>query len=141
VSKIKLAETDNEIERCFPVMAHLRPHLLQAEFVGRVRSQQAQGYRLTFLEDDGAVVAAAGFRVMEILATGRTLYVDDLVTEETKRSRGYGKAMLGWLQEFARQAGCETFSLDSGTHRQEAHAFYFRERLRVTSFHFARKLR
>jgi GNAT superfamily N-acetyltransferase len=122
-------------------MAHLRPHLLQAEFVGRVRSQQAQGYRLTFLEDDGAVVAAAGFRVMEILATGRTLYVDDLVTEETKRSRGYGKAMLGWLQEFARQAGCETFSLDSGTHRQEAHAFYFRERLRVTSFHFARKLR
>jgi GNAT superfamily N-acetyltransferase len=141
VSKIKLAETDNEIERCFPVMAHLRPHLLLAEFVGRVRSQQAQGYRLTFLEDDGAVVAAAGFRVMEILATGRTLYVDDLVTEETKRSRGYGKAMLGWLQEFARQAGCETFSLDSGTHRQEAHAFYFRERLRVTSFHFARKLR
>lgn len=141
MSKIKLAETDNEIERCFPVMAHLRPHLLQAEFVGRVRSQQAQGYRLTFLEDDGAVVAAAGFRVMEILATGRTLYVDDLVTEETKRSRGYGKAMLGWLQEFARQAGCETFSLDSGTHRQEAHAFYFRERLRVTSFHFARKLR
>jgi len=141
MTRVKLAETDSEILRCFPVMAYLRPHLVEAEFAGRVRAQEAQGYRLAFLEDEGAVVAVAGFRVTEILATGRTLYVDDLVTDETKRSRGYGKAMLDWLQEFARQSGCETFSLDSGTHRQEAHAFYFRERMRVTSFHFAKKLR
>jgi GNAT superfamily N-acetyltransferase len=85
-------------------------------------------------------VAVAGFRIMEMLATGRTLYVDDLVTDESRRSRGHGKAMLDWLQQYAREAGCRTFSLDSGTLRQEAHAFYFRERLRVTSFHFARKL-
>jgi GNAT superfamily N-acetyltransferase len=77
---------------------------------------------------------------MEMLATGRTMYVDDLVTDETRRSRGYGKALLDWLQARAREAGCATFSLDSGTHRQEAHAFYFRERMRVTSFHFAKKL-
>ena len=44
--------------------------------------------------------------------------------------------MLHWLMELARSEGCVSFSLDSGTHRQEAHAFYFRERLRVTSFHF-----
>ena len=44
--------------------------------------------------------------------------------------------MPDWLQEYARTAGCETFSLDSGTHRQDAHAFYFRERMRVTSLHF-----
>jgi GNAT superfamily N-acetyltransferase len=140
VSEIKLAQTEIEIARCFPVMAHLRPHLLETEFVRRVRAQQAEGYRLAFLEDEGAIVAVAGFRVMEMLVTGRTLYVDDLVTDETKRSRGFGKAMLDWLQGFAHNAECETFSLDSGTHRHEAHAFYFRERMRVTSFHFAKKL-
>jgi len=144
-SKVRLAESDEEIARCFAVMAYLRPSLVEAEFVSRVRAQQAQGYRLAYLEgreeERGAVVAVAGFRVMEMLATGRTLYVDDLVTDATRRSRGYGKAMLGWLQEYARQAGCETFSLDSGTHRQEAHAFYFRERMRVTSFHFAKPLK
>ena len=86
------------------------------------------------------MAAVAGFRVMEILATGRTLYVDDLVTDPALRSRGHGKAMLHWLEAYARSAGCETFSLDSGTHRQEAHAFYFRERMSVTSFHFAIKL-
>jgi GNAT superfamily N-acetyltransferase len=138
--KVRLAETASEIERCFPVMAHLRPHLVAGEFATRVEAQQAQGYRLAYLEDEGAVVAVAGFRVMEVLATGRTLYVDDLVTDETRRSRGHGKTMLDWLQAYARDAGCATFSLDSGTHRQEAHAFYFRERMRVTSFHFAKKL-
>lgn len=75
------------------------------------------------LEHEGAIVAVAGFRVMEMLSTGRTLYVDDLVTDPAHHSRGHGKAMLDWLQKFARQAGCETFSLDSGTFRHDAHAF------------------
>ena len=140
MNAVKLAETDDEIARCFGVIAHLRPHLVEDDFVGLVRAMQAEGYRLAYLEDDGAVVALGGFRVMEMLATGRTLYVDDLVTDEARRSRGYGKALLDWLQRYAREAGCATFSLDSGTHRQEAHAFYFRERMRVTSFHFAKKL-
>ena len=140
MNAVKLAETDDEIARCFGVMAYLRPHLVQNDFVGLVRAMQAGGYRLAYLEDEGAVVALGGFRVMEMLATGRTLYVDDLVTDEARRSRGYGKALLEWLQAYARKAGCATFSLDSGTHRQEAHAFYFRERMRVTSFHFAKKV-
>ena len=121
-------------------MAQLRPHVKADEFVGRVEAQLAQGYRLAYAEDAGEVVAVAGFRVMEMLATGRTLYVDDLVTDATRRSRGHGKALLDWLQEYARDAGCATFSLDSGTQRQEAHAFYFREGMRVTSFHFAKML-
>jgi len=122
-------------------MSLLRPQLGEQEFVSRVQVQQAQGFQLVAAEDGGQVVAVAGFRILEVLATGRTLYVDDLVTDDTRRSRGYGKVMLDWLQDYAREQGCETFSLDSGTHRQEAHAFYFRERMRVTSFHFAKKLR
>ena len=139
--EIHLARTPEEIQGCFGVMSFLRPHVSEAEFVPRVQAQQAQGYELAYAQDSGEVVAAAGFRVTEILATGRTLYVDDLVTDEARRSQGYGKAMLDWLQARARERGCHTFSLDSGTQRQEAHAFYFRERMRITSFHFAKKLK
>ena len=136
----RLAETDAETARCFAVMRHLRPHLVEDEFCSRIGAQREQGFRLAYVEDEGRVVAVAGFRVMEMLVSGRTLYVDDLVTDPEVRSRGYGKAMLDWLKTYAREAGCEMFSLDSGTHRQEAHAFYFRERMRITSFHFAEKL-
>ena len=56
------------------------------------------------------------------------------------RSRGYGKAMLDWLKAQARQLGCERLQLDSGTQRQDAHAFYLREGLRIECFHFGIKL-
>ncbi len=133
---IALAATDDEILRCFPVLHELRPHLLQADFVTRIRAQQTEGYHLAALEHEGTITTVAGFRTQLMLATGKTLYVDDLVTHAAARSLGHGKAMLQWLIEHARRTGCNSFSLDSGTHRHDAHAFYLRERLRISSFHF-----
>jgi GNAT superfamily N-acetyltransferase len=133
---IQIATTPAEINRCFPVMSQLRPKLIFEEFVDRIRAQQVEGYQLASLEHGGAIVAVAGFRVQKMLSSGKTLYVDDLVTDSGVRSRGHGEAMLQWLIALAKEAGCESFSLDSGTHRLEAHAFYLRNRLRITSFHF-----
>jgi GNAT superfamily N-acetyltransferase len=133
---IQIATTPAEIDRCFPVMSQLRPNLIAAEFVGRVQAQQAEGYQLALLEHEGAVVSVAGFRIQNMLSSGKTFYVDDLVTDAAARSKGHGEAMIQWLIALAREADCNSFSLDSGTHRQEAHAFYLRHRLRITSFHF-----
>ena len=133
---IQIATTPAEIDRCFPVMSQLRPKLIAAEFVGRIQAQQTEGYQLAFLEYEGSVVSVAGFRVQNMLSSGKTLYVDDLVTDSAARSQGHGEAMLRWLIDLAKEANCNSFSLDSGTHRQEAHAFYLRNRLRITSFHF-----
>jgi GNAT superfamily N-acetyltransferase len=137
---IKIATTPAEIDRCFAVMSQLRPLLVAGEFVARVQAQQAEGYQLASLEHEGAVVSVAGFRFQNLLVSGKTLYVDDLVTDAAARSQGHGEAMLQWLITLAREAGCEMFSLDSGTQRQEAHAFYLRQRMRITSFHFALRL-
>ena len=103
----------------------------------RIQTQQAEGYQLAFLEHEGAIVSVAGFRIQNMLSSGKTFYVDDLVTDAAARSQGHGEAMLQWLIALAREAGCDTFSLDSGTQRQDAHAFYLRQRLRITSFHFS----
>jgi GNAT superfamily N-acetyltransferase len=136
MSAIHLAETKEQINRCFPVMHQLRPMLNAETFADRIEQQQREGYRLAYLEHEGAVASVAGFRVMSVLWSGRTLYVDDLITDEAMRSHGFGAQMIAWLAALARSEGCETFSLDSGTHRHEAHAFYFRQGLRVTDFHF-----
>jgi GNAT superfamily N-acetyltransferase len=139
---VQLAITPKSIARCFAAMHELRTELTSAEeFVVRVQQQQAEGFQLAFLEREGEVVTVAGFRVQHMLATGLTMYVDDLVTGDAFRSQGNGKIMLDWLIARARTQGCQTFSLDSGTHRREAHAFYFRERMRVSSFHFMLSLK
>jgi len=133
---IRIATTAAEIDRCFPVMHQLRPALFEIDFIRQVQLQQAEGYQLACVEFEQAIVAVAGFRLQSYLHSGRTLYVDDLVTDGALRSQGHGEALLKWLIELAREAGCTTFSLDSGSHRKEAHAFYFRNGLRISSFHF-----
>lgn len=139
--RIAFAETDTEIERCFAVMAELRPHLASADFVGRVRRQEAGGFRLAFLEAGGEVQAVAGIRLTENLAWGKFLYVDDLVTRAAERSRGHGDALFDWLVAYARAQGCDQFHLDSGVQRFEAHRFYLRKRMAISAHHFALPLR
>lgn len=134
---IRTAMTDDDVRRCFPVMAQLRPHLNADGFVPRVRSMQQEGFELAFLEEDGEVRAVAGFRCHDLLFSGRTLYVDDLVTDGRQRSRGHGAALLGWLEEEARARGCATLTLDSGVQRTEAHRFYFRQRMSIVGYHFS----
>lgn len=135
------AESDTDILRCFPVMAQLRPHLVEAEFVTRVRRMHPEGFHLARLEEDDAVRAVAGYRFHEKLFSGRTLYVDDLVSDTTRRSKGHGARLLAWLTSEARSHECDLLELDSGVQRFDAHRFYFRERMKISSYHFTLPLR
>lgn len=137
---IKLATTDNEIQVCYPVMAQLRPHLLANRFVTTVRQMQKEGYLLAMLQVEEQVAAVAGFRVATNLHLGRYLYVDDLVTDGTMRSQGYGEEMLAWLEAYARVQGCAYLHLDSGTQRAQAHKFYFAQGMTISSYHFLKPL-
>jgi GNAT superfamily N-acetyltransferase len=137
----RLATTDAEIDATFEVMQQLRPHLQRTEFVARVRRQAERGYRLAFVEDSGRVVAVAGFRLVQMLAWGEALYVDDLVTDAACRSSGQGQRLFDWLVAFAREHGCDELHLDSGVQRFDAHRFYLRNRMKIASHHFSLRLR
>lgn len=136
----RIATSDADIQKCFAVVAELRPHLEGASFIELVRLMQGEGYQLAFIEVDGKVVAAAGFRIRTSLFMGKNLYVDDLITRDGSRSGGYGKAMIDWLRTRAQETGCAYLHLDSGTQRHRAHRFYLREGLDIASFHFSQKL-
>jgi GNAT superfamily N-acetyltransferase len=135
------AETRDEIARCFPVMQQLRPHFEEeAAFIAQVEQQRRAGYRIAFVEDEGAVRAVAGYRFLESLHAGRFCYVDDLVTDKSARSLGYGSALFDWLVTAARAAGCGRFELDSGVQRFAAHRFYLTKRMIISSHHFSLEL-
>jgi GNAT superfamily N-acetyltransferase len=142
---IRLAESDADIERCLPVMAELRTDLHAqyeaAAFIAQVRQQQTESYRLVLLEVEGRIRAVAGYRIMHKLHTRKTLYVDDLVTCAADRSKGYGEALLEWLTLAARRHDCTTLELDSGVQRFDAHRFYLRNRMIISSHHFLLKLK
>ena len=140
MTSFRVAESDQEIARCFRVMQQLRTHLVEHEFVPRVRRQQLGGYRLAYAEDGADICAVAGFRLIDNLVSGRVLYVDDLVTDVAQRSRGYGKALLDGLIQQARDEECQALELDSGVQRFDAHRFYLTNRMSISSYHFTLKL-
>ena len=90
--------------------------------------------------EGGEVRGVTVFRILEKTHSGRDLYCDDLVTDEKRRSAGVGRALMKHMQDICRERSCDTFSLDSGTGRQQAHKFYFREGMTITSFHFDKKI-
>lgn len=138
---VELATTDADIADCFDVIAQLRPHLKsQDAFVSQVRRQQSEGFQLAFIRVEGRVAAVAGFRIYETLYAGQHLYVDDLVTDANHRSTGLGHALMEWLIALARQHQCNALTLDSGVQRFDAHRFYLRERMHISSHHFAIRL-
>jgi GNAT superfamily N-acetyltransferase len=131
------AVTDAQILACFEVMCELRPGLARDSFVATVRRMEPGGFRLAFVAVDGTVQAVAGYRIIEMLRTGRMLEIDDLVTASSARSSGFGERLFHWLVDEARGAGCSVVELDSGVQRADAHRFYFRQRMHVLGFHFS----
>lgn len=133
--------SDAEIASTFTTMRELRPHLREEEYLPTIsRMRDTDGYRLAASIEGKERPCVAGFRCGENLVHGKYLYVDDLITLPSARSRGHGKAMLDWLAGMGRKDGCKVLVLDSGVQRFGAHRFYLRERFDIVCHHFLRPL-
>ena len=137
---IKLLVEKQDIQSSFLVMQQLRPHLQKEKYTDTIINLQDAGYQLAALFQDDEIKALAGFRIAQNLFMGRHLYVDDLISEQTQRSLGFGELLIKWLRAFAIKENCNYLHLDSGTHRHEAHKFYFKQGFNIASYHFSEKL-
>lgn len=139
---IKSLITPDEIARSFDTLLELRPHLLNKNaFVEQVIAQQNEGYQLIGIEANYEIVACAGFRFMTKLSCGKTLYIDDLVTKESCRGKGYAKQLLDHIKQIALAHHYDQIHLDSGYTRHAAHKVYLKYGFELNAHHFALKLR
>jgi GNAT superfamily N-acetyltransferase len=141
---VDLVELDPDDPRfvndALPVLCELRPDLSAAAATAIYDEGYPQGLRFSAVYVDGACRAVAGWRLVANTSATRKLYVDDLVTTETWRSRGIGAFLLAALTEKAAGAGCTVIDLDSGRQRTAAHRFYQDRGMTQTAFHFTRRL-
>ena len=120
------------------VHLQLRPHLA-GNYVPRMREVIAAGAEMAVALDGGEVLGVAVYRMVERTFSGREMYCDDLVTDEARRSTGVGHALMAHMRALCAKRGADAFTLDSGVQRDQAHKFYFREGMTITSFHFSRE--
>lgn len=137
VYEIKEASTDEEILGCFNLLKLLRPHLKKEEFVQRIREQQGQGYTLIYIADGEELRSVAGYRITNFLASGKTMYVDDLITSPEARGIGFGTHLIKWLMGEAKKKDCEGIHLDTKIERQEAHRLYLNLGFNIDCLHLS----
>ncbi|NMD71346.1 GNAT family N-acetyltransferase [Bacillus sp. DNRA2] len=122
---IKELQTVDEMVSAFPVMNQLRTHLDEKEYLDLVlEAREKDSYRLFGLEDEGKIVAVTGFKPMITLYYGKFVWVCDLVTDASKRSKGYGDTLLNFVHDWAKENGYTSVALSSGLKRIDAHRFY-----------------
>lgn len=142
MKQIKPITQTEEISRCFDAFLELRPHLRdQNAFVEHVIEQQKQGYHIFAISEETEVVACIGLRIMSMFAWGKILYIDDLITKEKCRGKGYGKALLEYAAKVAKDRGCDQIHLDTGYTRHAAHKLYLNQGFEFHCHHLALKVK
>jgi GNAT superfamily N-acetyltransferase len=81
-------------------------------------------YKMVGIFDKDTLITYAGVAIGTNLYHKRHLFIYELVTDERYRSKGYGKMILEYLEDYARIGMCENIVLSSGLQREAAHKFY-----------------
>lgn len=139
--QVQLAQTDEQIKKCWFAIQALRPHLQEEELVPTVRSMMGEGFMLAFIEEDGIAVSIIGFRYLHFLFNGKHFYIDDLSTLPEHRSKGHASQLLDFVKEMAIERGYNMVTLDSGHHRYTAHRLYLNKGYTIIGHHFTLDLK
>jgi GNAT superfamily N-acetyltransferase len=138
---IETIATPTQIAACFRALKELRPHLTSPEaLVAQVERQMQAGYQLAGIRGADDYVSAVGYRLLEFLAWGKVLYVDDLITLPEARGSGYGGQLLDYVKEQAIRQQCDAVHLDTGYARHAAHKLYLSKGYELNCHHLALKL-
>lgn len=122
---IKECTTKNQLRETYPLMKQLRTHLSEEDYISLVESAMKENhYRVFGVWNDNNLMGVAGFMPMTTLYYGRFIWICDLVTDQSARSKGYGSQLLRYIETYAKENGYEKVALSSGLQRHDAHRFY-----------------
>jgi len=114
----------SELAQAYPVISQLRTHLSLTEYLALASEMKANAYQVLCLFEESQIVAYAGFARGANLYYGRHVWVYDLVTDQAKRGKGYGKLLLSCVEGLAKDNDLECIALSSRFVMKDAHQFY-----------------
>jgi GNAT superfamily N-acetyltransferase len=99
-----------------------------------------KGYKQMAMLEDNKCVALSGFWMSTKLFCGPYVELDNFVVAASHRSKGIGSLLCNFIEERAKQSGCNIAVLDAYVYNERAHQFYFRQGYIIRGFHFLKKL-
>jgi len=125
--------------RAEPIHRHLRPQIPE-NYLVRMKEVFATGAEMAVAMEGDELCGVVTFRVTTNTMTGKKITNEDLVADPNTRSKGVGKALMDFVKQEGLARGCVSIELESGTAREQAHKFYFREGFTIKTFGFKQPL-
>ncbi len=137
---MQIRELDlKELHTAWEVVSQLRTKIEYDEFENLIYDMR-ENYTMVGIFERGKLITYAGVSINTNLYHKRHLFIHELVTDETQRSKGYAKMMLEYLSDYARVGACENIVLSSGLQREDAHRFYENNDFEKVSYVFLKRL-
>ncbi|MEH7884339.1 GNAT family N-acetyltransferase [Bacillus sp. JJ1609] len=121
---IKELINNEQLLEAYPVMKQLRTDLTEETYFELLNQMKKEGYQLFALYDEEKIVSLAGLSWRTNFYNKKHIYIHDLVTDASARSRGYGESLLRYIHNWGKGNGAEFVALESGIQRKDAHRFY-----------------
>jgi GNAT superfamily N-acetyltransferase len=137
--QIKSASAE-DIDKLIPALLQLRPHRSPSELRSMLLALFKEEFKIIYIGDDRLAWSLLGFRIFNCLWSGKTLYIDDLVTLSAHSKKGYAGSLFQWIKQHAKENHCDHIALNSGFNRRDAYRFYLNQGLFVESLHFGRRM-
>ena len=130
-----------DIALLLPALLELRTNRTADELMNLLEIQFKTGeYQVYYIGDEKIAYAVVGVRTLNLLHSGKTLYIDDLVTHSAHRKLGYGGQLIAFIKQLVKDNNYDHLSLDSGFQRKEAYRLYLNSGFEVASLHFGRNV-
>lgn len=113
-----------DLLKAFPLIKQLGAPFSEETYLNLIEDMKKEGYKMFALYAEEEVVSVTGVSKLTTLQYGKHVCVNELVTDENQRSKGYGQILLSFINEWAKENSCDVVVLSSGLQRVEAHKFY-----------------
>ncbi len=127
------------LARAETIHRHLRPQI-PAPYLERMKEVFATGAEMAVAVEAGEPCGVVVFRVTINTMVGKKIYSEDLVADPNTSVKGVGRFLMDFLKQEGRERGCVSLELESGTQREQAHKFYYREGFAIKAFGFKQPL-
>jgi GNAT superfamily N-acetyltransferase len=131
----------SEFDKILPVVGELYPSTPQAVLQSRLDEMKSQNYQCVGVFDAEKLIAVSGLWILTRLYCGKYAEPDNVVVLPEYRSQGVGKLLINWIENYAREQGCEVMELNAYTTNERAHQFWKSEGFQIIGYHFTRLLK
>lgn len=111
-------------QAAFPILQQLRQRLTEEDFLSRREELLESGYLLFGLYENDKIVSVASAIIYPHVTRGKDFWIHDLVSDEGVRSKGFGKAFLNWLEDYAQSKGCSRVCVHTRNTNDGSKHFY-----------------